>query len=121
MLSKILKYYTILNCVFVFRISLLKEKINKVIIEDSDEDNGNFILMQKLIKETTNKLKKIEYLYVFVMTNSYLVLTLKFKFQSTLSETQVLNQVDPEKIDWMKISKIDVSSFTKICSFYSHF
>lgn len=92
---------------------MLKEKINKVIIEDSDEDNENFILMQKLIKETTNKLKKIEYLYVFLMI-WYLVLTLKFKFQSTLSETQVLNQVDPEKIDWMKISKIDVSSFTKI-------
>ena len=92
---------------------MLKEKINKVIIEDSDEDNENFILMQKLIKETTNKLKKIEYLYVFLMI-WYLVLTLKFKFQSTLSETQVLNQVDPEKIDWMKISKIDVSSFTNI-------
>ena len=71
------------------KIDVLSEKLNKL-KKASDlefEKYEQYINIKQLLKQTRLSVKKID----------------------NLSEAEVLGQVDIEKIDWMKISKIDLN------------
>ena len=88
--SVLLNCFKLLKTPHLNKIDLLTEKLNKLkkACDLEFENYEQYMTVKALLKQTRLSVKKID----------------------NLSEAEVLRQVDLEKIDWMKISKIDLKN-----------